>query len=282
MDFEGLRAFVAVADTGSLLGAAERLGWARPTLRRRLEELEARAGVPLVSRSSTGVVLTEAGVFLADRARMLIQESNAVLASVREVGAAPAGLVRVVLPVGLPPDLLLPLFARLRGRHPRLALSIRFADDPLHGLLDDVDVAVYFGGGHKGPWVRREIMRVREQLVASHAWRRTPSCGGARRTSARPRCRSELAEGSRSSPSSRAPTSICCDEPPGPAWASPMCPTPCSTRCSTRARSWFPCSATSSGVSARCGWQSRPRSPRSLASGRSSTRPTSSWRSRAR
>ena len=44
MDLDSLRALVAVADAGSLLGGAERLGLARSTLRRRLDELEVLAG----------------------------------------------------------------------------------------------------------------------------------------------------------------------------------------------------------------------------------------------
>ena len=72
MDLDSLRALVAVADAGSLLGGAERLGLARSTLRRRLDELEVLAGVPLLHRGAQGAALTAAGELLVSRGRGLL------------------------------------------------------------------------------------------------------------------------------------------------------------------------------------------------------------------
>ena len=57
MDLEELRVLVAVAETGSLLGAAEKLGITRSTLRRRIDDLEARTHVPLLVRSPQGAAV---------------------------------------------------------------------------------------------------------------------------------------------------------------------------------------------------------------------------------
>jgi DNA-binding transcriptional LysR family regulator len=173
MDLEELRAFVAAVETGSIVAAARSLNFARATLRRRLDELEARAGVPLLNRTAQGVTPTEAGTVLAVRGRRILQEANALLSSVREVGAEPTGELRMVLPAGMPPQILTPLLARLRQKHPRLSLRVRFSDDPLAGLLDDVDVAVHFGSrSPAGPWVSYEILRMREWLIASSEYLR--------------------------------------------------------------------------------------------------------------
>ncbi len=168
MDLDELRAFVAAVETGSIVAAARSLNFARATLRRRLDELEARAGVPLLNRTAQGVTPTEAGTVLAARGRLILQEANALLSSVREVGAEPAGELRVVLPTGMPPSVLTPLFAVLRQKYPLLCVRVRCADDPLAGLLDDVDVAVHFGSrSPEGPWVSYEILRMHEWLIAS-------------------------------------------------------------------------------------------------------------------
>lgn len=168
MDLEELRAFLDVARTGSFLAAAESLGVSRTTLRRRVEALEARAGVPLLKSTRTGILLTEAGEVLAQRGRIMMQETSALLASIREVGQAPAGLLRVVMPVGLPPHLLTPLFGLLRTTYPLLRVHARFSDDPLGESLDHVDMAVHFGeDAPKGPWLSHEVMRLREGLLAS-------------------------------------------------------------------------------------------------------------------
>ncbi len=153
---------------GSFLAAAPAPGGARATLRRRVDALEARAGVPLLERSARGVVLTEAGSILAVRGRLVVQEASALVASVRELGREPVGLLRVVLPFGLPPHALTPLFAAMRQAYPRLAIQLRLAEDPCSCLLDDFDIAVHFGASAPpGPWLSHEVVRLRERLIAS-------------------------------------------------------------------------------------------------------------------
>jgi DNA-binding transcriptional LysR family regulator len=168
MDLDELRAFVAVAETGSIVAAARSLGFARATLRRRLDELEAHAGVPLLHRTAHGAFPTEAGSVLAARGTRILQEASALLSSVREVGAEPQGELRFVFPVGLPPDSVTALLAALQHKYPRLRLRIRYSEDPLAGLLEDVDVAVHFGSrSPSGAWVAYELFRLRECLLAS-------------------------------------------------------------------------------------------------------------------
>jgi DNA-binding transcriptional LysR family regulator len=173
MDLEELRAFIDVVETGSFLAAAESLGVSRTTLRRRVEALEARAGVPLLKSTSQGIILTQAGEVLAQRGRLMMQETSALLASIREVGHEPSGVLRVVLPVGLPPHLLTPLFGLLRSTYPRLRVHSRFSGDPLSEPLDGVDLAVHFGEDlPRGPWLSHVLLRVREGLLASQEYLR--------------------------------------------------------------------------------------------------------------
>ena len=167
MDLEELRAFLAVAEAGSFLAAATSLRMPRATLRRRIDQLEARAGVLLVDRTRDGVALTEAGKLLAARGRMMVQESNALLQSVREAGAEPAGVLRILAPLGLPPHVIPPLL-RIARKYPRLAFRLHFSEDPIGGLMENVDLAFHFGDtSPAGPWVSRELTRVRVRLVAS-------------------------------------------------------------------------------------------------------------------
>lgn len=167
MDLEELRAFLAVVETGSFLGAERSLRMPRATLRRRVDALEARAGVPLLRRTRVGIESTEAGAVLAARGKQMIQEAAALVASVREIGQEPAGVLRVLLPIGLPPQLLVPLYTALRTAFPRLSVRVRFSADPLSSLLDDVDVAIHLcDRTPSGPWESFELLRVRERAVA--------------------------------------------------------------------------------------------------------------------
>lgn len=171
MDLEELRAFLQVAESGSFLAAAESLGVSRTTLRRRVGSLEARAGVTLLESTQQGILLTEAGRALARGGEALTEEAEALLASIREVGQEPAGVLRVSLPVGLPPHVLFHLFAALRAAHPRLTVETRFSEDPVAESLAGADLAVHFSEAPpRGSWLSPVLVRLREWLIASSAY----------------------------------------------------------------------------------------------------------------
>jgi DNA-binding transcriptional LysR family regulator len=67
-DWDLYRFLVAAAEAGSLSGAAERLGVSEPTVGRKITELEALLGCSLFLRSPRGLVLTEAGRHICERA----------------------------------------------------------------------------------------------------------------------------------------------------------------------------------------------------------------------
>ena len=168
MDLEELRAFLHVVESGSFLAAADALQVSRTTLRRRVDSLEARAGVPLLESTQQGVLLTDAGRVLARRGRALEEEAGALFTSIRELGREPSGVLRISLPVGLPPQILASIFGALRAAYPRLHVESRFSDNPLSESLLGVDIAVHFGEPPtSGKWLSYVIMRVPLHLLAS-------------------------------------------------------------------------------------------------------------------
>lgn len=78
MELRHLRYFVAVAEEGSLLAAAEqRLNTSQPSLSRQIRDLEAEVGVKLFDRQARGVVLTAAGRIFLDHARLALLQVEA-------------------------------------------------------------------------------------------------------------------------------------------------------------------------------------------------------------
>lgn len=72
LDLPGLEAFIAVAELGSFRRAATRLGLSQPALTRRLQRLEAVAGVELLDRRAQPIRLTAAGTTLLPEAQEAI------------------------------------------------------------------------------------------------------------------------------------------------------------------------------------------------------------------
>jgi len=129
-------------------------------------------GVALVDSSPSGVQVTAAGSLLAERGRQMVLEGRALLDSIRELGQAPAGLLRVGLPVGLPPHVFTLLYASVREAFPTLTFSIRFGVEPRTDALLDLDMIAHFADDPPpGPWLSYVIARPRRW---AHRQRRLP------------------------------------------------------------------------------------------------------------
>ena len=102
-----LETLVLCATEGSLAAAGEALGISRPAVAKRIRSLEALAGCPLLHRGGRGVRLTDAGAALLDGARIMLEESEAIvrtLTDLRSQGPSPiAGLRRLLGDSGAAP-----------------------------------------------------------------------------------------------------------------------------------------------------------------------------------
>jgi len=78
MELRHLRYFLAVAETGSISHAAQKLFIAQPPLSAQIRQLEEEVGVPLLVRLPRGVALTSAGEsFLTDARAILARSQDA-------------------------------------------------------------------------------------------------------------------------------------------------------------------------------------------------------------
>jgi LysR family hca operon transcriptional activator len=78
MELRHLRYFIAVAEEGSLLTAAQRrLNTSQPSLSRQIRDLESEIGVKLLERQARGVMLTAAGRVFLDHARLALLQVEA-------------------------------------------------------------------------------------------------------------------------------------------------------------------------------------------------------------
>jgi DNA-binding transcriptional LysR family regulator len=95
IDLPQWRAFLAVAERGSLMKAAQTLHTDQPALSRTLRRLERLVGAPLFTRSSRGLTLTELGRRLHGPARDLIAQADAIEAQARAEARQASGVLKV-------------------------------------------------------------------------------------------------------------------------------------------------------------------------------------------
>jgi DNA-binding transcriptional LysR family regulator len=95
METRHLKYFIAVAEERHFGRAALRLHMAQPPLSQQIRQLEEQLGTPLLVRTTRKVELTPAGQVLLDRGRALLQELDALVEDVQQVGAGATGVIRV-------------------------------------------------------------------------------------------------------------------------------------------------------------------------------------------
>lgn len=123
-DWDDLRHFAALADTGSLSAAARRLRVEHATVARRVAALEAAAGVKLVDRRSGRYVLTADGQRVADHARRIENEALALERALLSRQSDFATEVSISAPPQIAVSLITPRLAELKQDHPELRLRL--------------------------------------------------------------------------------------------------------------------------------------------------------------
>lgn len=124
MNFEDLRAFVAVARQGSFARAAVELCIAQSALSKRVQRLEHRVGATLLERRARGVVLTETGQAFLVRACHLVDEVVDLERNVSSLTQTPSGEVRIAMAQRTCNLLAPPVIERCRAELPQVDLQV--------------------------------------------------------------------------------------------------------------------------------------------------------------
>lgn len=101
MDLNQLREFAAIAESGSFSKAARRLRIAQPPLSRHIRRLEQELGVTLFERTAMGVEITPEGSLLLAQARVVLDDSSALLELASRTKLGLASTLRVAMAPGL-------------------------------------------------------------------------------------------------------------------------------------------------------------------------------------
>ncbi|MDH6152020.1 MULTISPECIES: LysR substrate-binding domain-containing protein [Paraburkholderia] len=136
MKLHQLRALVAVADQGSIAGAARSLFVSQPAVTKAIRELESDIGITLLGRSVTGVTLTSTGESLVRRARLIVGE----LERAEEQMAIEKGALEGKITVGVTPITALTLLpgAYERFRRDMPQIRVTFLEQTTTRLLDNL------------------------------------------------------------------------------------------------------------------------------------------------
>lgn len=124
MKYHQLKAFVAVAEEGSIRAAARRLNVSPAALTKAVKELELALGVSLVVRTARGVQLTGLGQQLQVRARLIVAEMQRARDDIEQAQGATTGAVAAAITPAAAVTILPDAFRAFRRRFPIARVSL--------------------------------------------------------------------------------------------------------------------------------------------------------------
>jgi DNA-binding transcriptional LysR family regulator len=137
--------FLAVARERSFTRAAVKLGMTQSALSHTIRALEARLGVRLLTRTTRSVSPTEAGERLLQTVAPRLEEIDAEIAAVSELGDRPAGTVRITATDHVIDNVLWPRLAAVLPQYPDIHLEISSEYRMVDVAAERYDIGVRWG-----------------------------------------------------------------------------------------------------------------------------------------
>jgi DNA-binding transcriptional LysR family regulator len=170
MKIDGIRAFVAAAEAGSISEAARRMRLSKSVLSERLAELERGLGTKLLQRTTRNLALTEDGSAFHERAARILREIDDAAADLAERRGTLAGPLRLAAPVTFGRMHLGPALYPFLARHPQVSLTLDLDDRRVDAAADGYDAVLRHGAIEDSRLVVWRLATSRRLLVASPAY----------------------------------------------------------------------------------------------------------------
>jgi DNA-binding transcriptional LysR family regulator len=169
-DWNLVRSFVAVGQSGSLSAAARSLGLSQPTIGRHVDELEKALGQVLFRRGKRGYELTVAGAALMQRGEAAVDAMAALSRRAAGQETSLSGTVRVAASEIVSAFVLPAIIARLGEAEPGIEVEIVASDRVENLLRRDADIAIRMVRPTQQDLVARKIADIPLGLCAAHSY----------------------------------------------------------------------------------------------------------------
>jgi DNA-binding transcriptional LysR family regulator len=165
--FDGLSAFVAVADLKGFAAAARKLGLSASAVTRVVAALEDRIGLRLLQRTTRSVSLTDAGARYLERARRILADLEEADGSAQAERSTPTGRLVVSAPLAFGRLHVAPLMCAFLQRYPDIVGELQLSDRTVNLVEDGIDLAVRIGHLPDSSLIMRHLGETRRIVIAS-------------------------------------------------------------------------------------------------------------------
>lgn len=172
LDWTLIRSFLAVVERKSLSAAARALGLTQPTIGRHIDALEATLGVTLFTRSVQGLKLEDAALDLVPHAKAMAATAAALERAATGEASDERGTVRITASDVIGAEVLPAIIAKLRARHPAIAIELALSNRNENLLQREADIAVRMVRPTQQNLIARKIGDVPIQFYAHKSYER--------------------------------------------------------------------------------------------------------------
>lgn len=159
--------FVSLATCGSLSGAARELGVSTAAVSKRLAQMEARLGLPLVNRTTRRMSLTPDGEVLLEHARRILDDIADLDQLLGASKGQPKGQLRVNATLGFGRLHVAPAISQYVLRYPEVDVQLQLSVRPPPLTDDQFDVCIRFGAPADARVIAKKLANNRRLLCAS-------------------------------------------------------------------------------------------------------------------
>jgi DNA-binding transcriptional LysR family regulator len=169
-DMEAMAIFATVVEARGITAAAIALGLSAPTVSKALARLEKRLGSRLFNRTSRRLVLTDAGLALAELAARLLADAEAAESALVAQSVAPRGLVRLAAPMSFGTREVAPVLPEFLAGYPDVSIDLHLSDALVDVIGDGFDIALRIGELPDSSMLARRLATVPTMIVAAPAY----------------------------------------------------------------------------------------------------------------
>ncbi|MDO5679870.1 MAG: LysR substrate-binding domain-containing protein [Pelistega sp.] len=168
--FTQLESFVSIVLNGSISAAARKAQVTAAMMGRRLESLEDRLGVKLLTRTTRTQQLTPEGEIFLEEAQRLLRELAESEALVSQGKASIRGPLRLSAPAGFGRKYVAPLLAQFSQEHPEVDISLNLTDRVVDIIEERYDCTIRIGDLENSQLVAIRLAENRRVVVASPSY----------------------------------------------------------------------------------------------------------------
>ncbi|MDP3550090.1 MAG: LysR family transcriptional regulator [Novosphingobium sp.] len=154
--WDGIDEVVAVADAGTFVAAAKRLGTSTSHVSRAVARLEQSLGAQFFHRTTRAVSLTDTGRTLVDQFRRLIAERDEAIAML-DLQGEPQGHLRITCPTALGERFVAPIVRAYVQDYPKLSVELDLSNRVVELVSEGYDLAIRTGTLPDSRLIRTQI-----------------------------------------------------------------------------------------------------------------------------